>query len=148
MLSRLISICLRAPVYLMLAMIAGCAPAEPYTIWDAEIRKPIGDSDKTSGYFVFTNQSGERIVLVGAESENIRAIEFHETVEVDGVLRMRRLDSVPVEQGETVAFVPGGRHMMLFGVGTLTPPVSVDLIGSSGEVIRHEFDLVDPTQIR
>ncbi len=134
--------------YLVLMVLGGCAPPGEYILREAEIRAPIAGSGKTTGYFIFTNESSEPIVLVGAESANISAIEFHETVEVNGMLRMRRLADVPVDPGETVAFVPGGRHMMLFGVGALTPPVQVDLLGSNGEVIRHEFDLVDVTQAR
>jgi copper(I)-binding protein len=53
---------------------------------------------------------------------------MHETILEDGVSRMRSLDTVEVAPGATVDFTPGGKHLMLMGIGPETGPgASVDI---------------------
>lgn len=51
--------------------------------------------------------------LVSVVSPSAGRVELHSTTEVDGVMRMRRLDAVAVGPGETRVFKPGGDHIML-----------------------------------
>ena len=52
--------------------------------------------------------------LLGAESDVALAVEIHRTVvEPDGRASMRMLDDVIVPAGGSVAFRPGGLHLML-----------------------------------
>ncbi len=41
---------------------------------------------------------------------------MHETLESQGQSQMRMLTSVPVPAGKSIAFSPGGRHIMLQGL--------------------------------
>jgi periplasmic copper chaperone A len=44
-------------------------------------------------------------------------VEMHESLEEDGVAKMRQIESgVEVKPGETVEFAPGGKHLMFFGL--------------------------------
>jgi len=90
----------------------------PIAVENAWLRIPPSGLDKTAGYFQLVNRGDNHITLVGATSEQIRTIEMHTTI-VDGdMMRMRRLNTVPVPAGETIRFEPGGMHLMIFGLST------------------------------
>jgi copper(I)-binding protein len=54
--------------------------------------------------------------LVSATSPVAERIEIHATVENNGVLQMRPLDSIPVAPGKPAMLAPGGTHIMLVGL--------------------------------
>jgi copper(I)-binding protein len=41
---------------------------------------------------------------------------MHETMNMGGMSEMRPLGRIPVRDGETLSFTPGGRHLMLFDI--------------------------------
>ena len=90
------------------------------------------------------NRTASAFTLIGASSASVRAIEIHTTLMDDGVMRMRRLQSVAVPAGETVRFEPGGRHLMLFGVDTLEPELLVQLEFSDGTTRAVTFEQIAP----
>ncbi len=68
-----------------------------------------------AGFMQLTNQGAEPVVLVAAASEHFERVEFHQTSMDDGVMRMRRIESLRVEPGQTVELRSGGYHLMLIG---------------------------------
>ncbi len=97
-----------------------------------------------AGYFVLQNQGETSVALVGAESARFGAVEMHETRLQQGVARMRRLERVEIQPGETVKFAPGGRHLMLFD--PLEPLragdcVLLTLVLDGGDEIDVRFDV-------
>jgi periplasmic copper chaperone A len=52
--------------------------------------------------------------LVGASSPGAGHVEMHTHQMDDGVMKMRKIDSVSVSPGQTKTFAPGGDHLMLF----------------------------------
>lgn len=144
----------------LLVALAGCSkPAEvsptpttpattigPLTFSQTQIRVPIPGSDKSVGYLQIYNSAQNTINLVSATSAQIRAIEFHQTVERDGLLRMRRLPSIELASGTTTHFAPGGRHLMLFGVGPVSEPVHITFVDDQAQDYAVEFKVVDILQ--
>ena len=57
------------------------------------------------------------VELVGVTSDDVLRMEMHETTEKDGMASMAKLKSIPVPAGETVKLEPGGKHLMIWGVG-------------------------------
>lgn len=55
--------------------------------------------------------------LVGVTADDALRIEMHESVEENGVSTMRPLKKVHIPHGKTVKFAPGGKHLMIWGVG-------------------------------
>ena len=55
--------------------------------------------------------------LLGATSEAAASVELHTVEESDGMARMRRLDSLEIPAGTRVELAPGGKHLMLIGLG-------------------------------
>jgi len=133
-----------AAVLIGMVLVAGCggspAPAEgSLQVTDARVRTPIPGQDKTVGYFTARNEGTTDLVLTGAYSDAVRAIEMHVTLRDGDMVRMRRLEEVVIAPGETVQFEPGGRHLMLFGVAELTEPVEIVLQQRDGPDIRLPF---------
>ncbi len=72
--------------------------------------------------------------LLGAETDVALAIEIHRTViEPDGRAYMRMLDDVVLPAGESVAFRPGGLHLML-----VVPDERVAIGGTFPVTLRFE----------
>jgi copper(I)-binding protein len=124
----------------------GCADSgDPSLRFDsARIRLPVTGTDKSAGYFQVTNNTPDLLTLVAAQADNVRAIEFHTIIRDGDMMRMRRLDSVDVAPGETVEFGPGGKHLMMFGVGELGETVTVVLRSAQGGEYPHDFITFPP----
>ncbi len=122
-----------------LLLAAACGPAPDVQIENARVRALIPGQDKTVAYLDVANRTGETVALVGARAATVRTIEIHTTRMDDGVMRMRRLQTVEIPAGETVRFEPGGRHLMLFGVRSLNEELPVQLEFADGTVREAGF---------
>ncbi len=102
---------------LLALILAGCAPSEPPlpVARDAWVRAAPPDAGMTAGYLNIDNPGDRPMTLTGVHSDAFERIELHTTIMEDGVARMRMEESVAIAPGETVAFEPGGRHLMMFG---------------------------------
>lgn len=98
---------------------AGTAAAEGIAIDGAWVRAMPPTQKMTAGYFQLRNNTGAPIELVGASSPLAGAVEMHTTSLVDGVSRMRMLQTVDVAAGQILDFAPGGHHLMLFRVAQM-----------------------------
>lgn len=129
----------------VLAVVLGCGQQQPAGLMaeNARVRSLIAGSDKTVGYVNFTNYSTDAITLISARSDDVRTIEFHETTQLDGMMRMRRLTSVEIEADQSLVLQPGGMHLMLFGVKSLAESVSIEFTTATGLVIPVVFEVVD-----
>lgn len=129
---------------LVVVLAAGCsAPVEkikqPLLVEDAWLRAPPPGLDKTAGYFRLTNHSGKALSIVGASSDQIRAIEMHTTIKDGDMMRMRRLKTIPIPPDETIVFEPGGKHLMIFGLRT-TENVNISLAFDDGSTVTAPFE--------
>ena len=77
--------------------------------------------------------------LLGGQTPSAEVVEIHQSVVVDDVMRMRKLNGMEILPHDLVALEPGGVHLMLLG---LTQPLSegeeIELIlrfERSGEVV-------------
>ena len=118
----------------LLASVAlmGCTAPADLEFENARVRALIPGQDKTVAYVDLHNHTEAPMVLVGAESTNVRAIEIHTTRLQDGVMRMRRLNEVTIPARDTIHFQPGGRHLMLFGVKSLGSELDIQLRFADG----------------
>jgi copper(I)-binding protein len=85
-----------------------------------------------AGFMQLENRGSEPIVLTHGESQRFGRVEIHTMRMDEGVMRMRKLDSLEVPAGERVELRPGGLHLML-----MQPTGDFDL----GD--RFELDLID-----
>lgn len=67
-------------------------------------------------YLTMTNEGESDDALVSVASDVAAKTEVHEMTMTDMVMRMRKADSVALPAGQSVAFAPGGYHVMLIGL--------------------------------
>ena len=109
-------------------LLLGACDRAGLAVDDAAIRPLIPGRDTTAGYFTITNNTSVTVTLTGARADQARAIEIHESLVRDDRVRMRRVEQVVVPAGETVQFAPGGLHLMIFGVASISPPFEIELL--------------------
>lgn len=86
------------------------------------------------GAAYLTLQSAHGSTLVSTESPAAERVEIHSMTMNDGVMRMRKMDALPLPAGEVVKLEPGGFHLMLFD---LKQPLKV---GENLEFLLHFKD--------
>lgn len=130
----------QAVCLLVLAGLAGCQPAPGISVDDPWIRAVPPGASATAGYLVLANGGAADRVLESVSAGDGVRVEIHETTMADGVMRMRRLDGVTLPAGESVAFAPGGRHLMLFAdpLPAAGSTVTLELRFADGEVLTVE----------
>jgi copper(I)-binding protein len=69
-------------------------------------------SRPAAGYFTLKNDGDVDRVLVDASSPGCESIMMHKSESVGGMEKMLMVDSVPVPAHQSVAFSPGGFHLM------------------------------------
>ncbi len=67
-------------------------------------------------YLTIRNTGRETDRLLHATSDAAHAIEFHQTVDKDGVISMIPIDTIDIPKKGSVELEPGGFHMMLVGL--------------------------------
>jgi hypothetical protein len=67
-------------------------------------------------YLKILNTGPVALRLLGGETSAATGVEVHQTVMDGDVARMRRVDGVDIDPGETVRLEPGGLHLMLLGL--------------------------------
>lgn len=93
-----------------------------FTISDVWAKQSIPGAENGAAYFTITNNSSEALHLVGANTDVARAVEVHEHIHEQDVMRMRRVGELEIEPNKTITFAPGGLHLMMFGIKEpLTP---------------------------
>lgn len=68
-----------------------------------------------AGYMMITNSGPEADTLLSVKAD-FPKVMLHKTEEQDGVARMLHMDAVEIPAGATVAFEPGGLHVMFMGL--------------------------------
>lgn len=95
--------------------------AAPLLISNAWVRAMPPGRKMTAAYMHLQNQRAEPVLIQGVTADQGDA-SLHETTTVDGQSRMRSLPQLRIEPGEAVVLEPGGRHIMLMGLG-VTPAI-------------------------
>ena len=108
-----ISIMLAASTSLLLA---SCGQGDILYADKAVVNLSPVEGNPSAGYM---DLHGGRVdvELVSVISDDVLRMEMHETTEKDGMMSMAQLKSIPVPAGKTVKLEPGGKHLMIWGVG-------------------------------
>lgn len=87
-----------------------------------------------AGYAQLTSRAKQTLTISATNSSDFERVELHSMSMHDGVMRMRKLDSLAIEPGATLRLAPGGMHLMLIGpkrefAAGDRIPVDIDLCG-------------------
>ena len=111
---------LSAVVFYFLAITG--SPAHEFRAGDLFIDHPwaratIGRTPNGSAYLSIENQGTEADRLTGVATDVAERAELHRHIRDGDIMRMRPVEGgVSLAPGETVVFVPGAHHIMLFGL--------------------------------
>jgi copper(I)-binding protein len=82
----------------------------------AYARATIPGTSISSAYMTIVNNTGKTVTLLGANSKISPRIEIHAHSMENGMMRMRKLDSIIIRANERIILQPSGLHLMLFDV--------------------------------
>jgi copper(I)-binding protein len=104
-----------------LLFFGGGAWAGDYAAGDLRIKQvwarptpPVASAG--AAFFTLDNSRGQDDRLLSAEAGVSATVELHTHLMEGDVMKMRKVESVEVPAGQTVAFRPGGLHIMFIGL--------------------------------
>jgi copper(I)-binding protein len=114
--------------------------ASAVTVSDGWIRALPGTLP-AGGYFKLHNGGATAIALVGASSPACGMLMLHKSDTMNGMAEMSDVERVDIAAGSTIAFAPGGYHLMCTDPKALHPggKISVTLSFSNGTHITADF---------
>jgi copper(I)-binding protein len=77
-------------------------------------RPTMGAGTTGAAYFTLTSKAPDH--LTGVSTPIAATAQPHETINDNGVMKMRPVPSIALEPGKPVTFKPGGYHVMLMGL--------------------------------
>lgn len=109
-------------------------------ITEAWASKPVSKgAAMTAAFMCIENDGSFPIQVVDVSSPIVDRIEIHRIQHQDGIVRMRRVNSIDVAAKQKVCLKPDGLHLMLIGLDEevyteLNIPLEIKF--ASGEVIQ------------
>jgi hypothetical protein len=95
--------------------LSACGNPAPSYIDQAWVRLSPNKDTPSAGYFV-VHGGDAGVQLRGVLTDYALKVEMHETISKDGMTTMERVESVDVPSKGQVAFAPGGKHLMIWGI--------------------------------
>ena len=118
-----LSACALAILLLAMSLFGGSrafGAAQPH-IMDAWVRLPAVSSRPAGGFFL-AHGTAKADALIGVSSPKAQRIEMHSMTEENGIMRMRAEPSFALPAKGELKFVPGGSHLMIFGLSPDVKP--------------------------
>jgi copper(I)-binding protein len=81
----------------------------------AYIPEPPPGAGVAAVYLTLTNDCDSPVAVVGVESGAANSLSLHRSTTEDGIARMEAVKRLPIGPMESLAFAPGGLHVMLHG---------------------------------
>lgn len=105
----------------LVALAAAAAAAHDYKAGAIEIDHPYARSTAAGqsnggGYMKLVNGGGAADRLVSVSAGVAHSVELHEMTMDGNVMRMRQVDGIALQPGQTVELKPGGYHVMFVGL--------------------------------
>lgn len=96
-----------------LAAISSTASAmDKLIISDAWLR--VAPNKVAGGFFEIKNQTAKPLKIISAEAIGAKTIELHSHTMTDGIMKMRKQDSIEIAANSTLSFNPHSFHLMMF----------------------------------
>ncbi|MFC3166842.1 copper chaperone PCu(A)C [Paracoccus fontiphilus] len=134
-------------IRMTLAALAVVTPAAAFaqdglTIRDAYVRS--ANSKTAAAFMVVQNDRDAECRLTGASSDAAELVELHTHSEVDGVMKMHKIEGgIAVPAGGDHALARGGDHVMLMGLAKpLSDGDTVALVLDFGDCGTRQVDAV------
>lgn len=99
---------------LLILLAPAVAQAAPIEIEIPSARPTYGRTQVGAAYLRLKNNQTSDDSLISAEAPIARRIELHTTETKSDIMRMRRIDALPVPAHGAAELKPGAAHLMLF----------------------------------
>lgn len=90
--------------------------ADKIVIKDAWIQEGPPSQKITAAFMLIENHNAAEIALLSASTDAARVVELHKMELEDGMMSMRKVDSINVPAGGMIELKPGGYHLMVIGL--------------------------------
>jgi periplasmic copper chaperone A len=107
---------MRLPLAAALALVPAIAFADPAGIQVEHAWSRAMPAGATGVVYLTITDRGAPNALTGASSPVAAMAELHQTINDNGVMKMRPVARLPVAQGKPATLAPGGYHIMLMGL--------------------------------
>ncbi|MGL4251679.1 MAG: copper chaperone PCu(A)C [Aeromonas sp.] len=111
---------------------------------DGYVRLLPPGSPNTAVFMVLKNDADQPVKLVAAASAAAGRAELHTHLHENGVMKMRQVESIEIPAKGEAVLKPGGLHIMLFEVGTLSERTPMPLTLTLGD--GQQLDLSLPVR--
>ncbi|MEG3174915.1 copper chaperone PCu(A)C [Sphingomonas sp. RB3P16] len=121
--------------------LAGCSSGPPQlSVEKGYIRLAAVPRHPAVAYFTIHGGTADT-TLIAVSSEVSIKNELHESMKEGAMTAMKPIEDVPIPAGSTVAFAPGGKHLMLFDMNPgIKPGRAVTLTFTFANNQRILFD--------
>ncbi|WP_068877281.1 MULTISPECIES: copper chaperone PCu(A)C [unclassified Phenylobacterium] len=125
-----------------LAVVAFATAAQAAPAVEAAWTRPAAQGGTGAGFMTLKNSGAKADALVAVSSPLARTVQIHQSSMSGGMASMKQVARVAVPPGGSVAFAPGGYHLMFLG---LTRPVKTGdavpatLTFASGAKVKVSF---------
>ncbi|KXI29531.1 copper chaperone PCu(A)C [Paraglaciecola hydrolytica] len=112
---------------------------------DATLRLLPPGVPNSSAYFALENTGdiAEIIISAAVSTDIARSVEIHKHVMDDDGMHMERQNELTIAAGQSIQFVPGGLHLMVFGLKKpLVEGQSVNFNLSTKAGLQVSFDAI------
>jgi copper(I)-binding protein len=127
-------------------MIGHAGAAGKLVVEHAWIRAAPPGAMMLAGYAILRDAGDAPLIVTGADSADFGDVSLHQSVEENGIERMRPLGRVEIAPGASVEFAPGGRHFMLMRPARALKSgdkVKIHISTETGEGAVVEFSVRD-----
>ncbi len=83
------------------------------SVQHAWIRSAPPSALMLAGYATLRNDGDAPLTVSGADSADFADVQLHQSLQENGVERMRPTGKIEIAPGQSVEFAPGGKHFML-----------------------------------
>jgi len=101
-------------IFLILSGYNSLAGSDPsLQITNAWIQEGPPNARVLAGFMDINNHTTQGIIIESATSDSFKRIEFHQTINENGMARMRKQDKLMIKSGASLKLKHGGYHLML-----------------------------------
>lgn len=102
-------------ILLLVALVCASLPARA-EIMGHDVTARLGIADRPGVMFVTLYNNGPATDIISAESKSFDRIEIHTHMHnANGMMRMQKINKLPISANGTLTLKAGGHHLMLFG---------------------------------
>lgn len=97
------------------ALFAAPSQACDLQVDQAWVRSAPPGASVLAGYAVLRNSGTQALTVSSITSPQFTSVEIHESLEQDGVAKMRRIERLEIPANGEIHLEPSGKHLMLMG---------------------------------